>query len=223
MADSSTLGAMKAWPIDEFAGPEPLPPMPIPPQAKVAPATQSASTSAATPRLESARAKRLLGQATLAEPLYLRFLPELSWEERVMGFLLCWAFGFALTLSSMINFPRLMLGNPAPFAWAYSIGNIVGIVSSSFLVGPQAQCEMMMAPVRLFASIVYLASIVLTMFSALVLEHAILTVLLMLVQFCALLWYCASYIPFGRELITKIIERFCCPVNDKWPRMPNMV
>ena len=217
---AASLGAMKDQPI-RFDGPDPLPPEPK--GAPVAPVV--ASEPVPNPKTETATTRRLLGQAVLEEPLYLRCCPELSWEDRVLGFILCWAFGFALSLLSLLSFPRLMLGNPMPFAWTYSVGNVVAIVSSALLVGPKVQCEMMMAPVRLLATVAYLASIILTILSSLVLKSELLTLLFMIVQFGALLWYCASYIPFGRQIITTIIEKLCCRVNDSspWPKLPSMV
>lgn len=143
-------------------------------------------------------------------PLYVRCCPEFTWETRIMGFLSCFAIGTALSLSSILSFPMLIAGDPSPFAWKYSIGNVVSLASSMFLVGPGQQCEQMASPVRIGASAAYVASIVLTVFAALVLEHAPLTLLAMAVQFCALAWYCASYIPFGRTMIRKCVGKYCC-------------
>ena len=129
-----------------------------------------------------------------------------------MGFLGCFAIGFALSLTSIFSFPQLLLGDPSPFAWKYSVGNVLGLVSSTFLVGPQAQLEQMASPVRIGATIAYLGSIVVTVIAALVLRHALITLCTMLFQFVALGWYCASYIPFGRWMIQQCVGRVCCPV-----------
>ena len=138
--------------------------------------------------------------------------PSLSWEDRLLGFLACYAIGFALGLSSMLSFPVLLAGDPTPFAWTYSLGNLLSIASSTFLVGPQTQCEQMVSPVRLGATAAYLLSIVGTAWSALVLREAPLTLLMVVVQFGALGWYCASYIPYGRMCIQRCVGRVCCPV-----------
>lgn len=148
----------------------------------------------------------LLGEAK-QEPLHLRFCPSLSWEDRVMGFAGCFVIGITLSLSSMISFPQLLAGHPGPFALKYSFGNVLGLTSTAFLVGPKTQLKNMMAPVRLGATVVYLLTICLTLFFALVLRVAPITLLSMVVQFCALLWYCASYIPFGRQCLRSCIGR----------------
>ena len=88
----------------------------------------------------------------------------------------------------------------------------LGTPPSAFLVGAQAQIEQMSSPVRVGATACYLASIVATMFAALALHHAPLTILCMVIQFCALAWYCASYIPFGRTCIRGVVGKVCCPV-----------
>ena len=51
-----------------------------------------------------------------------------------------------------------------------------------------------------------------TAYAALVLRAAPLTLVMMAVQFCALGWYCASFIPFGRLCIQRCVGRVCCPV-----------
>jgi hypothetical protein len=162
---------------------------------------------------ETDTVRRLLGMdAHEDQPLHLRCCSTLSWEDRVMGFLGCFAVGLALSLSSLLSFPMLLVGHPTPFAWKYSVGNCVSLASSAFLVGPRAQWEQMSSPVRLGATTMYIVSILLTMLSALVFQFALLTFLCMIIQFCALGWYCASYIPFGRSCIQACVGRVCCPV-----------
>lgn len=149
----------------------------------------------------------LLGGEAKQEPLHLRFCPSLSWEDRVMGFIGCYVIGFTLSMTSMISFPALLAGHPGPFALKYSIGNVIGLLSTAFLVGLKTQLRSMTAPVRLGATIIYLLSILLTLVSALVFRIPGITLLAMLLQFCALLWYCASYIPFGRQCLRGCIDR----------------
>ena len=195
-------------------GPPILEPDDADPSAAVAPVTLPAGSSwlsstskAPTSARENASVNIwLLGEAK-QEPLHLRFCPSLSWEDRVMGFLGCYVIGISLSISSMMSYPALLTGHPGPFAWKYSAGNVLGLVSTSFLVGPRTQLKNMMAPVRLGATVVYLSSILVTLVSAIVLRLTLPTLLAMLIQFCALLWYCASYIPFGRQCLRGCIGR----------------
>lgn len=148
----------------------------------------------------------LLGDAK-QEPLHIRCLPTLDWEDRVMGFLGCYAIGFALSVTSIWSFPQLLAGHPGPFAWKYALGGLLGIASTTFLVGPRAQMRSMAAPVRAGATAVYLGSIAATLFSAAVLRVAPVTLAAMVLQFVALAYYSASYIPFGRHLLTKCLGK----------------
>ena len=162
---------------------------------------------------ESAAARLLLGaDAADGRPLHLRCFPTCDWETRVMGFLSCFAIGLALSLSSLFSFPLILVGDPGPFAWKYSIGNLVSLASSVFLVGLRTQCELMASPVRIGASAAYVLSIAVTIIAALMLENALITIIAMLIQFCALAWYCESFIPFGRSMIRKCVGRYCCAV-----------
>eukprot|EP00966_Prymnesium_polylepis_P331467 7387025-Prymnesium_polylepis.1 len=168
-------------------------------ESEVAVALRSGASNAAA-QDSAAGTAWLLGEAK-QEPLHLRCLPSLSWEDRVMGFLGCYIIGVALGLSAMMSFPGVVAGHPEPFAWKYSAGNVLGLVSTAFLVGPKTQLKSMMAPVRLGATVIYLSSIALTLVAAIVLRVGLLTLLAMVVQYCALLWYSASYIPFGRQCL----------------------
>ena len=115
----------------------------------------------------------------------------------------------------MLSFPQLLLGDPSPFAWKYSVGNVLGLASSGFLSGFQAQLEAMWSPVRLGATAAYLSSIAATVICALVLHNALLTLLAMCIQFAAVLWYCASFIPFGRNILHLFFAKWCCRTRRK--------
>ena len=186
-------------------------PPPLPPESDAPPSIFFASARR-TPAAEPLAQRRLLGEPSSQVPLYLRCCPTLSWDERLMGFRGCFAIGLAVSLTSMFSFVQLLAGDPAPFAWKYSIGNVLAIASSGFLVGPRSQLEKMASPLRLGATLLYLASIALTLIAALVLRYAPLTMLCIVAQFCALAWYCASYIPFGRTCLVHCTRRWCCTV-----------
>lgn len=56
--------------------------------------------------------------------------PKLSYSTRLMGFAVCFLLGFILSLSSLMSFTQLLLGNPRPFATKYTLGNAISIASS---------------------------------------------------------------------------------------------
>jgi len=97
-------------------------------------------------------------------------------------------------------FLYLIALNPSAFAVPYTLGNILALCSTGFLVGPMRQLKMMLKPTRLIATIVYVAALVLTLVAAFVIGSSLLVLLAVIIQFCALVWYCLSYIPFARQM-----------------------
>ncbi|KAG0361202.1 hypothetical protein BGZ54_009189 [Gamsiella multidivaricata] len=78
-------------------------------------------------------------------------------------------------------------------------------ICTTFLIGPGKQLRTMFAPVRMVASIVFLSLIVITLIVAFTLKSGLLCLILCVIQFLALFWYSASYIPYGRTAIRKVV------------------
>ncbi|RVX21048.1 Vesicle transport protein SFT2B [Vitis vinifera] len=77
--------------------------------------------------------------------------------------------------------------------------------STAFLIGPKRQVTMMLDPVRIYATAIYLASIIIALFCALYVRNKLLTLLAIMLEFGALIWYSLSYIPFARSMVSKIM------------------
>uniref|UniRef100_A0A7S0LDK2 Vesicle transport protein n=1 Tax=Coccolithus braarudii TaxID=221442 RepID=A0A7S0LDK2_9EUKA len=133
--------------------------------------------------------------------------PTLTYRQRMMGFLVCFAFGSIMTLSALSSLGGLLIGNAGPFAFKYTVGNLLSIGSSSFLVGPQKQCRDMLAPERATASLIYIVTLFLTLWSCFYLKVQILTFLFIVMQFCALTWYMLSYVPYGQQCVRRMLKR----------------
>jgi len=125
---------------------------------------------------------------------------QLSRTQRLYAFGICFVVGFVISIVSSL---ALIQGNITGFAVLYTLGNIVSLVSTGFLVGFKKQVKTMFAPVRWFASVLFLVSMAATLFFAIVLKIFFLCLIMCVIQWCALLWYCASYIPYGRTIIKK--------------------
>lgn len=114
-----------------------------------------------------------------------------------------------MTFASFRLFIKLVEGNPAPFVFLYTSGNIMSLLSSMFLSGPKRQFKSMFDEKRRTTSITYLTSLgtsIIVCFIPIPTGPKIgLLVLLLLVQMLASLWYTLSYIPYGRATAKKMI------------------
>ena len=123
---------------------------------------------------------------------------QLTRVQRLYAFGTLFAIGFVLSFLSTI---LLFSGALGAFAILYTLGNVISLVATGFLVGFVKQFTKMFDPNRRIASITFLVTMVLTLISAFVLKIGIITLLLCVVQYLALLWYSLSYIPFARDFI----------------------
>ncbi|XP_016564418.1 vesicle transport protein SFT2A isoform X2 [Capsicum annuum] len=77
----------------------------------------------------------------------------------------------------------------------------------AFLIGPVQQLSMMMDPVRVYATCIYVGCVVLALICALLIHSKILTLLAIICEICALIWYSLSYIPFARRMVSNVTIR----------------
>ncbi|KAH8928536.1 SFT2-domain-containing protein [Atractiella rhizophila] len=126
---------------------------------------------------------------------------ELSKTQRIYGFVGCVAAGFAISIVGGILFTT---GNVTSFALLYTIGVLVSLVGTGFLIGFKRQLELMFKPVRLIATIVFISSIVLVFISAYVIGSDALVLVFAVTTYLAYIWYSLSYIPFARDLVKRM-------------------
>ncbi|KAI5591945.1 hypothetical protein POPTR_004G135000v4 [Populus trichocarpa] len=124
----------------------------------------------------------------------------LSTKQRFYGFAICFSTGLACVLLSMLVF-----FNPVKFGITFTFGNLLSLGSTAFLIGPKRQVSMMLDPVRIYATALYLASIIIALLCALYVHNKLLTLLAIILEFGALIWYSLSYIPFARAMVSKIM------------------
>eukprot|EP00056_Hartaetosiga_gracilis_P016066 m.3705 g.3705 ORF g.3705 m.3705 type:complete len:177 (-) comp3711_c0_seq1:740-1270(-) len=123
---------------------------------------------------------------------------KLTYKQRLYGFVYCFALG---CIFGILGSALVALGKLTAFAVCYSIGTILSLLSSLFLWGPCHQMKNMFKETRWIATIVMLASIVLTIVSAVVWNSVALCLIFAAIQFLAFGWYCLSYIPYGRAMV----------------------
>jgi hypothetical protein len=139
-------------------------------------------------------------------------LPSLTVKERIAGCLACVTVGYILSFGSWMRFSSLLHGNPFPFVFTSTIGNIVSLSGACFLSGPRSQANKMFHPSRRIASILYLSSMAITFLIAFTCSgfswQAPLMVILVFTQYICIAWYCMSYIPFARQWVKRHCTRW---------------
>ena len=155
----------------------------------------AATSSAATPNADTAE-RGMIAEALDAS--------SLSWTTRMQGFAACFVLGVVSSLLACVTFSLTF--NLFTFGVLYTLGNVVALGSTLFLMGPVKQIQRMFSKERWIASSVMLACLLLTLVSAFVLQKKGLTILFCLFQFLAMTWYCLSYIPFARDAVIKFFN-----------------
>ena len=148
-------------------------------------------------------------EPTQSEQLMGGLCPQLTFRQRLFGFALCFCVGVTLSVTSLFSFSQLLLGHPTPFAIKYSVGNALSLVSMCFLVGPRRQLRNMTSSTRWIAALIYVVAMALTFVSCFVFKAkggALIVLICIIVQFCAMAWYALSYIPFGRKLFKSCLR-----------------
>ena len=124
----------------------------------------------------------------------------LSKTQRLYGFIFCAGLGLLCSFLSVMFLSTILI-KPTKFAVANTLGNVLSIGSTAFLVGPKKQFKTMFKPVRAVAAAIYLSALVATLLVAIYVRTAVLVLLMILIQYAAYIWYCASYIPYARTML----------------------
>jgi hypothetical protein len=119
-------------------------------------------------------------------------LPQLSYTKRLTLFVCT-----GLTGLACLFFSTMFLILPRVFAKWYTLGSLLLLGSTFFLVGPTQQLRSMFQPNRWFASVLYLFSLAGTLYTALRLQNLGLTIIMVVVQTASAVYYGATYVPLG--------------------------
>jgi Got1/Sft2-like family len=125
----------------------------------------------------------------------------LSYAQRMAGFAISAIGGLLMLFMSMFYVTSILVGNPGKFAFTYSLANLLLFASTLFMVGPTQQLKNMFKQHRAVASTVYILSMVGTIYCVWQAKTMFVVVPVLMIQFCSLLWYVASYIPYGQSCL----------------------
>jgi len=124
---------------------------------------------------------------------------SLTIQQRAIGFGISFGVGLFFTFLSFLFFT-----SPSTFALFYTLGNITMLCSTAFIVGPMRQLKNMFALTRIICTIVFFVSMIFTLICVFLDWSVFLVILSILIQICALIYYCFSYIPYGRACLRNL-------------------
>jgi len=142
--------------------------------------------------------------------------PSLSIQQRIFGCACCFAAGQLLQFFAFGASAGVLVGHPGRFARCYSMGNMMMIAGSFFLSGPKRQCNKIKEKNRAPTFCAFITAMVLTLtvvYSTPFLGRALLILVLVVIQWCAQVWYILSYVPYGHTVgrrVLKTVFGFCC-------------
>ncbi|CAO1619757.1 unnamed protein product [Parajaminaea phylloscopi] len=148
--------------------------------------------------------KNTYGELTGENSQFAEWGFELTRRQRLIGFVSCVVGGFALSIIGAV----LVFINLALFAVLYSIGVIVSLVGTGFLIGFAKQIKQMFKSIRLVATLILFAAFAMVWVSAFALHSGIAAIVFVVVLYLAYIWYSLSYIPYARDMVKGMVSKF---------------
>lgn len=122
----------------------------------------------------------------------------LSRWDRLIVFGVCLAAAALLFTSCFALLPVLAM-KPRKFATIWTLASLLFVISFGVLQGPVNYLYHLVSPARIGFTLAYFGSIVMTLLFSLGMHSTILTLLAVIVQIIAALWYTLSYFPMGTQ------------------------
>lgn len=120
----------------------------------------------------------------------------LSRWDRLIVFGVCLALAALLFTSCFALMPVLAL-KPRKFATIWTLASLLFVISFGVLQGPVNYIYHLVSPTRIWFTIAYFGSIIATLAFSIGARSTVLTLLAVIVQIIAALWYTISYFPMG--------------------------
>lgn len=129
---------------------------------------------------------------------------SLSWSTRIKGFAICFVLGIIVSFFGSLSL--FLHKGLLHFAVLYTLGNLITMLSTCFLMGPVKQIKKMFAETRIVATILVLVTVLLTLVASFGLKKPGLALLFIILQWLAMTWYSLSYIPYARDAVKKTVN-----------------
>ncbi|KAJ2773799.1 protein transport protein sft2 [Coemansia nantahalensis] len=120
----------------------------------------------------------------------------LTLMQRWVGFGGCAVLALFCFLMAVMSLPMMVL-SPQKFATAFSLGGLATIAGIALLRGPRAHTRHLLSRDRMLFTASYFGSVFSTLFFSAIAHSYLGTLLSVIVQIVALLWYVVSYFPGG--------------------------
>ena len=137
--------------------------------------------------------------------------PSLSMRTRIYAFGICLCFGILLDLLASGALKSAEDGHFLKFTIPYTLGTILCISGSFFLMGPKRQFKKAFAPERRITSIILVLSILACLIVGFFTTSFALLLVLVIIQLCAYVWYSIIMFPCGKKI--------CCGCCKKAMKM----
>ena len=135
-------------------------------------------------------------------------LPSLTFKERIMAFLVTFGLGIFIDIISLGSIFGLFTGNPVRYAMSLTLGNVLSIAASGFLLGFKRQLKGAFDPKRRICAGIFVGSMIMTLVSVFLIKIPIITLFFIITQILSYIWYITSYIPWGRKILMGCLQ--CC-------------
>ena len=137
---------------------------------------------------------------------------DLTFKERVIGFLICLATGFLIEIFGLLALKMKKPQNLKIFGCLFTFGLLILVAGTTFLVGLKRQMSKMFEEKRLVATCVFLGSVILSLIVVFSSDSVpgILLLFLVIFQLGAYAWYSLSFIPFARSAVSGCLRRLVC-------------
>lgn len=103
---------------------------------------------------------------------------ELTRQQRLIGFVACTIGGFVISLLGTV---LLVTGSLAVFVILYSVGVLVALTGTGFLIGFMKQFKQMFKPVRITFTLVMIAAFIMVWVSVFAIDSTVLAIIFVIV------------------------------------------
>jgi hypothetical protein len=145
------------------------------------------------------------------EPACAEYCPKLTYTQRLIGFVSSFCVGWIISwIGSLVLLGGFSTENVRTFVALYVVGQIISLLATGFLTGPRNQCVKMFDKTRRFSTIFFLTMIAVVFAVAITGQNIGIVFAMLFIELCAMIWYTASFIPFGRQIILNFLRSTCC-------------